>query len=170
MSLNKKVMAYLDGHHYHYTTLTHSPTETAMENARVLDWPRSKVAKVIACNADGENILLALPANEKVHMRSLQDNLGYSKVRMLNEKELASLFPDCEVGAHTPFASMYGMSLVLSNHFDKNSEIVVNAGNHAEALKLPLLELIENENPQTVEFSVDKDSFDEYRAMYYTWM
>jgi len=170
MSLNKKVEAYLNGHHYHYTMMTHQPTETALQNAKVLDWPRTKVAKVIACNADGENVLLALPANEKVHMRSLQDNLGFSKVRFLKENELQEIFPDCEVGAHTPFASVYGMPLIISNHFDQNSEIVCNSGNHSEALKIPLKELIENENPKTAEFSVDNQDYDEYRAMYYTWV
>lgn len=170
MTLNKKLAAYLDGHQYHYQMLTHTPTETAIENARVLDWPRTRVAKVVACNADGENVLLALPANEKIHIRSLQDNMGYAHVKLLSEAELEEIFPECEVGAHPPFASVYGMSLIISNHFDKNSEIICNAGNHSEAIKLPIQELIANEKPRTVEFSVDKEDYDEYRSMYYTWV
>ncbi|OIQ19861.1 MAG: hypothetical protein BM556_05085 [Bacteriovorax sp. MedPE-SWde] len=170
MSLNAKLTAYLDGHHYHYQMLTHVPTETALENAKVLDWPRTRVAKVVACEADGERVLLVLPSNERIHVRSLLDNVGYSHVKLLSEDELSTAFPGCEVGAQPPFASIYGMSLIVSNHFDQNSEVIFNAGNHREAIKLPIRELMETENPKTAEFSVDQEDYDEYRSMYYSWV
>lgn len=170
MTVSASLKNYLDENNYHYEMLAHVETETALENARVLNWPRNRVAKVIACEADNEPTLLVLPANERIHVRTLQDSTGHSHIHLLTEAELEERFPSCEVGAQTPFASLYGMKLIVSEHFDDSSEIVFNAENHHEAIKIPMMELIKTEKPKKADFSIDTADYDEYRSMYYTWI
>jgi Ala-tRNA(Pro) deacylase len=51
-------------------------------------------------------------------------------VSMATEEEIATLFPDCEIGAIPPVGAAYGLETVVDDSFDRVSDIYFEAGDH----------------------------------------
>jgi pyruvate-ferredoxin/flavodoxin oxidoreductase len=55
-------------------------------------------------------------------------------LRLAHEEEVATLYPDCDVGAMPPFGALYGHQVFVDQSLVGEPEMVFNAGTHAEAL------------------------------------
>ena len=81
-------------------------------------------------------IMLAVPASVKVDFTMLKTVLGAKEARLAEEKEFARDFPDCELGGMPPFGSLYGLRMIASDVLRGDEEIVFNAGNHTEIIRM----------------------------------
>src|SRR3970282_2990395 len=85
-----------------YKGTTHPEVYTAQEVAAVEHVSGYAVAKTVAVSADGKLVLVVLPAPHRVDITKVKRALGAEEVRLAQEEEGSSLFPDCEVGALPP--------------------------------------------------------------------
>jgi Ala-tRNA(Pro) deacylase len=46
------------------------------------------------------------------------------------------VFPDCETGAMPPFGNLYGLPVYVDRHLARERELVFQAGNHREAVRV----------------------------------
>ncbi|MHC4960448.1 MAG: aminoacyl-tRNA deacylase [Planctomycetota bacterium] len=136
MAIAAKLKNFLDEQKVGYHLLAHHERFTSPEIAQALHVPGSMLAKVVVVNADGKSLIVAIDANSKVDLEALRETIGATSVGMANEDEIKQRFPDCEVGAMPPFGNLYDMPVVVDAELAKDEEIVFEAGNHHEAIKL----------------------------------
>ncbi len=135
MPILKKLQEYLDDNKVKYQVLTHSIAYTAQEIAALQHVPGKQMAKVVMLKKDGKPFMAVLPATHRVSFSRLQEVLG-EKVEMETEEEFRDLFPGCETGAEPPFGNLFNLETWVDTSLTKNKEIVFNAGNHRQTVRL----------------------------------
>ncbi len=81
--------------------------------------------------------MAVLPANRKILLHELEDELGAEEVRFASEEEFRGRFPDCETGAMPPFGNLYGLPVYVAPGLEFGGEITFNAGSHTEVIQMP---------------------------------
>jgi Ala-tRNA(Pro) deacylase len=136
MPVARKLKAFLDEHKVKYHVLSHHERFTSSEIAQALHVPGQELAKVVMVKADGALVMAVVTANDRVDLASLKDVLGAREAKLASEADFRSAFPDCEVGAMPPFGNLYDVPVYADRALTKDEEIVFEAGNHKEAVKL----------------------------------
>ena len=120
-----------------YTTFTHPQAFTAQDEAAVSHVPGRSWAKVVICFADDEFVVAVVPATSLVDLERLRVLAGAQAVRLADEHEFRTLYPDCEVGAMPPFGSGSGFPRVfVDGSLVGEPEMVFNAGTHTDAIRM----------------------------------
>jgi Ala-tRNA(Pro) deacylase len=114
----------------------HPTAFTAQRIAASEHVPGRMFAKVAMVKADGELVMLVLPAPSVVDLAKVSDILGGREVRMASESEFAPAFRDCEPGAMPPFRNLYDLSLSVDQSLGRNERIVFQAGSHTVTMSV----------------------------------
>ena len=134
MPLNSSILALLKRERVPYTCFKHSPAYTAQEEAAVSHVYGHCWAKVVICIADDEPVQAVLPAHHSVDLEQLRLLVKAEALRLAREEEIATLYPDYEVGAMPPFGAVHGHRVFVDQCLVGEPELVFNAGTHTEAL------------------------------------
>jgi Ala-tRNA(Pro) deacylase len=62
------------------------------------------------------------------------------------------IFPDCETGAMSPFGNLYGLPVYVDTHLAREPELVFQAGNHTEAVRVHWADFKRLVHPTVAEF------------------
>ncbi len=143
---------YLDKQGVSYTVVTHPTAFTAQEEAAVMHLPGRYWAKTVVCFADNEPVMAVLPAPSSVDLERLRALAGVKKVRLAEEREIATLYADCEAGAMPPLGPMYGQRVFVDTQLTKDPEVVFNAGTHMDAIRMRYGDLASLVKPVVGEF------------------
>ena len=133
---------------------THDRAVTAQELAEALGVGGYQVAKTVLVDADGRTWMAILPAPQVIDIEQLRRALGAKTLRLLEESELAPLFPDCDTGAEPPFGSLYGVPVVLQRDLAEEPQIIFRAGSHEEAISMNYEDFARLESPIVAQFAV----------------
>lgn len=117
-----------------YLTLRHPPAFTAPELSAIAHIPGRRSAKVVICIADAEPVQAVLPAHYLVDLDALKILIGCASLRLAKEPEIATLYPEFEVGAMPPFGMMHGHRVFVERCLVGEPELVFNAGTHTDSL------------------------------------
>jgi Ala-tRNA(Pro) deacylase len=117
-----------------YTCFSHVPAYTAQEKAAVSHIHQRCWAKVVICIADDQPVQAVLPAHHMVDLEQLRLLANAMALRLALEEEIATLHPECEVGAMPPFGAAYGHQVFVERSLVGEPEMVFNAGTHTEAI------------------------------------
>jgi len=147
------VMEYLEASESTYEVRSHRPVFTAQQMAQEEHIHGMNVAKPVIVKADGLYYMCVLPACCKIDFDALKSVLEASEVFLVDEKELASLFPGCQIGAEPPFGSLYGLPTIMDERLNEDEFVVFQDGSHDEAIKLELSEYLRLESPRVYAFS-----------------
>ena len=153
MPICKRLSEFLDENRVKYMVIAHSRAYTAQEIAASVSVPGKDMVKSVIVKADGEFIMVALPADYNVNFNLLKSALSKKDVTLATEDEFKALFPDCEVGAMPPFGNLYNVPVYISQTLDEGKEIVFNGGTHTEAVRMSMQDYKQLVNPQIVKFS-----------------
>lgn len=154
MSITKRLKDYLEENGVAYTHCTHRPAYTAQEVAAAQHVPGREMAKTIVLKADNQFVLVVLPAVMKIDLKALGSELPFKHIEMANEKEFASLFPDSEVGAMSPFGNLYGLPVYVDKTLSADEEIVFNAGTHVETIRMKYKDFERLVQPKIIDAAV----------------
>jgi Ala-tRNA(Pro) deacylase len=113
-----------------------------------------EVAKTIVLEGDGRFFLVVLPAAMKIDLEALRTELPYHRVRLANEGEFASLFPDSELGAMPPFGNLHGLPVYVEKSLAADEEIVFNAGTHVETIRMKYRDFERLVQPEQVQAGI----------------
>lgn len=131
-----RVIELLEREHVHYEVLHHPRTYTAQGAAAALHVRGREFAKaVILKTDDGRLVMAVVPAPRPVDLAAAAHALG-ARVSLAPEDEFLRQFEDCEPGAEPPFGTLYGMSVCVDESLRRERDIVFNAGNHDEAIRM----------------------------------
>jgi Ala-tRNA(Pro) deacylase len=134
--LAPRLKAFLDSNHVKYTAIPHRPAYTAMEVADSAHVSHLEMAKTVIVDLDGRLAMAVLPATKHVSVTRLEKSTGAQHVDIAHEGEFRFDFPDCEVGAMPPFGNLFNMEVLVDPLLAQDEEIVFNAGNHAEVVRM----------------------------------
>jgi Ala-tRNA(Pro) deacylase len=136
MSCKERLENYLRDNRVPFEIHHHPTAFTAQELAASEHTPGKMVAKVVMVLADGELVMLALPAPYQADLDRVSRVLEATEVRLAHEDEFAPAFPDCEVGAMPAFGNLYDIPVYVDEALAEDETIVVQAGTHTDALRL----------------------------------
>ena len=83
-----------------------------------------------------EPIMAVLVASHHVNSKLLEDLVGAGALQLGEESHFAGLYPNCEPGAMPPLGNLYGQRVFVDGRLAEDKEIVFNAGNHSEAVRM----------------------------------
>ena len=150
----RKLRDFLDSNHIRYFIISHSPVYTAQEVAASAHIPGKELAKTVMVTIDGKLAMAVLPASYKLDFDKLKDAAGTRDALLASEEDFADMFPGCEVGAMPPFGNLYGMKTYVAEELAEDEEIVFNAGNHMELLRLSYADFEQLVKPLVVPLTV----------------
>lgn len=148
-----RVKEFLDKSAVHYETSEHPPAFTAQQMAAVEHEPGKYVAKPVVIKADGKYIMCVLAACYKIDLGALKKHLGAKSVDLADEKEIGSIFEDCELGAEPPFGNLYDLPVVMDKALEKDDHITFQAGTHDKAIRMSMEDYRKLVKPKVLEFS-----------------
>ena len=150
----RKLRDFLDSNNIRYFIISHSPAYTAQEIAASAHVPGGELAKTVIVTIDGKLAMAVLPASYKLDFEKLKRAAGTGDVLLASEEDFADMFPGCEVGAMPPFGNLYGMQTYVAEELAEDQEIVFNAGNHMELLRLSFTDFEKLVKPLVVALTV----------------
>lgn len=136
MSITNRLQELLEENDISYDVIEHAPAYTAQEEAAAAHVPGRTWAKTVVLVADGEPQMAVLPATHRVNEERFRQLLGAEGVRLADEEEFASLYPDCEPGAMPPFGTLYGQTTFVDETLRQAERIAFNAGDHETAVEI----------------------------------
>jgi Ala-tRNA(Pro) deacylase len=136
-----------------FQVIEHPTTYTAQAVAQVVHVPGDEVAKSVVLKAGGRYVMAIVPATRHVNFEKARSALQAGPVMLADEAEFARLFPDCERGALPPFGSQYGLTTMVDETLTHDEELVFEANNHHEAIRMRYADYKEIEHPQVADIS-----------------
>lgn len=153
MAVNDRLKRYLDQERAQYEALPHREAFTARQLAAESHVPERQFAKVLALEEEGNgHLMVVLPAACRLDLNALEHAAGRHRIALVQEDKMRHLFPDCEVGAMPPFGQLYGMPVYVDACLSQAQEIVFQAGNHHEAVRMAYAEYARLTKPLLGEF------------------
>jgi Ala-tRNA(Pro) deacylase len=133
-ALHDQLVSWLNRSGVAYRLVTHPPTPTSADAARVRGEPLGCGAKALVVKADGQFRLLVIPADRKLDSRLARKSLGTRELRFATPEELTAtvelppgaippfgepllhlpLVADAAVGVHFPQVAFNAASLTAS--------------------------------------------------------
>jgi Ala-tRNA(Pro) deacylase len=153
MPIPRHICEFLDTHRIYYQPCQHTPSYTAQGVAHAQHISGKELAKVVMVVADDRLLMAVLPASHRLELEQLGDALGASSIRLATEEEFGHIFPDCEIGAMPPFGNLYNLEVWLDVALRSHTNIVFNAGTHAETIQMSLSDYSRLVRPKEAVFS-----------------
>lgn len=132
------ITEFLDKSGVPYKVFEHRPVFSAQRLAQIEHEPGRFVAKPVIVKADGRFLMCVLPADAKVDLETLKEQLDVKSLELADEEDFARLFPDCEVGAEPPFGNLFNLDTVMDRSLEKDDHILFRAGSHTKALRVDM--------------------------------
>lgn len=156
MKCRERLESYLHQQDVTFDVQEHHTAFTAQEVAQTEHIPGKLVAKSVVAWADGQLILLVLPATHRVDLTRLNEAIGATATRLAHEEEFADTFPDCEVGAIPPFGNLYDLPVYVDKSLADDETIVFPAGAHTETMRIRYQDYARLVEPTLVEFAAPR--------------
>ena len=127
---------------------------TAQEVAASEHVPGRMLAKTVMVLADGEMVMLALPAPYQVDLEKAGAALAVDEARLAEEEEFEDTFSDCEVGAMPPFGNLYGVPVYVEKTLAEDETIVLRSGTHTETMSVSYSDFERLMEPTVAQFAL----------------
>ena len=130
-----------------FTVLRHPAAFSAQYQAAFAHVPGRSWAKTVVCCADDELVLVVVPAHLMVNLECLRELTAAVTLRVAAEAEASDLFPGCEFGAISPFATLRALRVFVDQSFVGDPEMVFSAGTHTDAIRMHYYDFAELTHP-----------------------
>ena len=150
MPLSQQLQNFFESHRADYSVSAHPKAFTAREVASVEHLPAREVAKVVVVYGDGKYHMIVVPADKLVDFQEVRHTLALAQARLATEDELATLFPDCELGAMPPVGALYGLPLYMDESLLDDDTITFNGGTHRDVVHMRVQEYRRLTEPRIV--------------------
>lgn len=136
MGPSEQLRHYLDETQTPYEFHHHLQSMTALELAEVENMSPHEVAKVVILKDEKHHYMMVLPADYQLDLLTTREFLGSPHATLATEEELATLFPDCEIGSMPPFGILYQMPVYAEQDMNDSQVIEFHAGSHEDAVRM----------------------------------
>lgn len=136
------VTEYLNGQQVEYEVVEHGERFTAAAEARASGVGPEDAAKDVVLRRGDEYVLAVIPASERLDLKKARDLLGAPELRLATEDELATDFPQFELGALPPFGPILGVPQLVDERLLDHEQVLCNGGDHRHSLKVDPKEMV----------------------------
>ena len=154
MECRDRLENYLRENQVRFEEQHHPRTVSAQEVAASEHVPGRMLAKTVMVLADGEMVMLALPAPYQVDLEKAAAALGVDEARLAQEEEFEDSFPDCEVGAMPPFGNLYGVPVYVEKTLAEDETMVFRSGTHTETMSVSYSDFERLVEPTVAQFAL----------------
>ena len=149
----EKIQSYLDENDVSYRSLTHEPTYTSEDSARVRGEELAIGGKALLLKIDQDFFLFVLSAARKLNSSALKKHFKAKKLRFANREELFDM-TGLEPGAVPPFGRpMLDFDLYVDESVLANEKIAFNAGSLRHSVIMPTEDYLKIAHPTVLSFS-----------------
>ena len=148
-----RVIEFLDKSGVNYEVTEHKPAFTAQRMAAVEHEAGKYIAKPVIIKADGKYMMCVLSASYKIDLQALKGQLASKAVELAQEKEIGTIFPDCELGAEPPFGNLYNLPTIMEKALEPDEKILFQAGTHEKAIRMSMADYKKLAAPKILSFS-----------------
>jgi Ala-tRNA(Pro) deacylase len=153
MTCKDKLEAYLRDNQVRFETQQHRSAYTAQDVAASEHLAGQLMAKVVIVVADGELMMLVLPADRRADLTKVRAALGVRAVRLAVEHDFANRFADCELGAMPPFGNLYDVPVYVDQTLTQDQMIVFQAGTHTDTMRIRYADFVRLVKPTLVDIA-----------------
>ncbi len=153
MECRERLEDYLRENGVPFEVQHHPRAITSQEVAATEHVPGQMLAKVVMVLADGEMVMLTLPAPYQVDLEKVGMLLGAEEARLAEEEEFEGAFPDCEVGAMPPFGNLYDLPVYVEEALAEDETIFFRAGTHTATMSVRYADFEQLVEPTVAEFA-----------------
>jgi len=154
MTTLDRCIEFLDVGRVCYAHTRHSQAFTALEVAFAEHISPHRLAKtVVYATAQGYGFAV-LPADTLINMETLGRCLNDPDIRLISEREMLELFPECEVGAMPPFGNLFNLPVVVDLSIAEQEFIAFNAGTHRDVMHMSYSDFARLVDPAVAKFAI----------------
>jgi Ala-tRNA(Pro) deacylase len=136
MSMSTKLTSYLTSNQIPFQSVAHQHSHSSFGSAISAHVPAKQIAKAVLLeDHQGRHMLAVLPANNKLSLAKLNDELQAS-FRLVKEQQVYKLFDDCDPGAVPPIGEAYHLNTVYDELLELEPNVYIEAGDHETLLRL----------------------------------
>jgi Ala-tRNA(Pro) deacylase len=154
--MNQKLRNLLEENNVEFETISHFPAFTAQEVAASSHVSGKEVAKTVMVKINGKMVMAVLPASSMINYEDLGRVAGGERAEIASEDEFKDIFPDCALGAMSPFGNLYGLDVYVEKTLSEDAEISFNACSYDELVKLSYEDFEKLVKPKVAKFSVQR--------------
>lgn len=129
MAIAPLVEDYLSRHGAKYDVVAHRRSHSSTETAQFSHVPGDRLVKSVLLEDDDGMLLAVLPSTLSIHIGHLSAQT-HRRLRLADERDLQSVFPDCSLGAIPPLGPAYGVRIILDDSLEAQQEVYFEAGDH----------------------------------------
>lgn len=148
-----RLESFLQDRGAHFEVDEHRETFTAQSTAQVEHVPGKHFVKVVMVKADGDLVMMCVPAPHAVDLDEAAEVLDADSVSLASEEEFRDVFADCDVGAMPPFGNLYDVPVWVDQALTEDDWIVFNACSHTRAIRMAFDEFERLVQPRVARFS-----------------
>jgi prolyl-tRNA editing enzyme YbaK/EbsC (Cys-tRNA(Pro) deacylase) len=130
----------------------HPPVFTSEEAAKVRNTPIGEGAKALLLYADDHPIMVTLPGDRKLDMKSFKHLFEIKDLRMATPEEVKEV-TGVGIGAVPPFGHIFGIPLYMDNALAAKESLSFNAGMHTRSIRVAAKEYEKVAKPIVGDFS-----------------
>jgi len=147
----------LDDAGVEYELLEHPRTETAAAEAQALGLSPDEVAKTLILTTPDGYVRAVIPASCRIDLRKLGEleATSHKHVRLASEDDLVRGYPEFELGAVPPLGGDRRDEVVIDRRLADRETIVLEAGTHAQSMRLKTQDLVRAANAQVADICQD---------------
>jgi len=112
-----------------------------------------QAAKTVVIRADGKHYMCVVPVYCGVDLGLVRDRLGARCVEFASDREARRLFPSCQVGAESPFGTLYGLPTLMDASLDHEEYIAFHGETYDKAIFMTMAEYKRLASPRIFPFS-----------------
>lgn len=136
------VAEHLERRGLRFEVLPHARAETALDEARALNVPAGEVVKAIVLDIESGHALALLPADLRLDLRKVEAALDVDEVSLASEDEIATDFPEFELGALPALPSLLHVPVVIDPKVLDHASITFAAGRQRESVRVTPVALL----------------------------
>ena len=129
MAIAPLVEDYLSRHGAKYDVVAHPKSHSSHETAQLAHVPGERLVKSVVLEDEDGMLLAVLPSTLSVHIGHLSTQT-HRRLRLADEGNLQSVFPDCSLGAIPPLGPAYGVRIILDDSLEAQQDLWFEAGDH----------------------------------------
>jgi Ala-tRNA(Pro) deacylase len=129
MAIAPLVEDYLSRHGAKYDVVAHPKSRSSIETAQLAHVPGERLVKSVVLEDEDGMLLAVLPSTLSVHIGELSTRT-HRRLRLADEGELQSVFPDCSLGAIPPLGPAYGVRIIMDDSLEAQQDLWFEAGDH----------------------------------------
>ncbi len=151
MTVASRVKQFLDDQGLTYEVVCHDETFSTTAEARAVGVIASHVAKTLVIKTGEGDVLVVLPASERLDIHKLRDIIGDNHARLATEDEMNTEFPDLDLGAVPPLGELFGAPVYLDQELEQATEIIFAGGTHRDSIKMSGEDFLKLTRPEVVD-------------------